>query len=397
MSKFQTPALLGGLALAALAAAGAALMTGSASDAAPKSASKPAASAPLSLPAPPANGEMGFVLDSFVWAVHQGKEDCPDGLAGTVRENFLATLPATERTRLLLKENEPELTKRWKASIFGPDNTNICANPDKFAGPIQRTVQGTVSEGLDLDHGQPACGVHAEFTSPEGVKGIDNQAYRALGCTRNWRGIDGKAGDIKGFNLALATGEQTMVVLLRGVNSLNDDPDVEVIWGSTDDRPVLDSKRNFLPGSSFSLIKPRWRNVLHGRIHDGVLTTEPADMLLNRRIGHGGQRGQHLEYDLRQARIKLTFQPDGTIKGLLGAYQTPTNLLANTSLGGFGAAETAGIDCAAEYRTLASLADGLRDPATGKCGGLSVAYEVSGVPAYVNDLPPTALAAGGAR
>ena len=48
----------------------------------------------------PANGELGFILTDFAPAIYQGKDDCPQGLAGSVRENFLQTLAAPERERL---------------------------------------------------------------------------------------------------------------------------------------------------------------------------------------------------------------------------------------------------------------------------------------------------------
>lgn len=350
----------------------------------------PVAKAGPQFPEVPANGELGFVLTEFWPAVHQGKEDCPDGLAGTVRENYLATLSEAERSRLLRKENEEELTHLWKASGVGPNNTNLCTNPELFPRPDQKTVQGKVAYGLNLDgdsSGHPADGcAHAEFTGVDGEPGVDNQAYRALGCTRNWRGVDGVAGDIKGFNNFLATGEHTMVLRLRGVKSFKDSADVEVLMASTDDRPVMDTKRNFIAGTSFTVSNPRWRNVLHGRIHDGVLITDPVDIRLNRRLGHGGLRGQRSEYDLRRARLRLAIQPDGSIKGLLGAYQTPRNLIETTLIGGIGVITTAGIDCATEFHTLTRLADGLKDPTTGRCTAVSNAYAVAGVPAFVNDL-----------
>lgn len=354
----------------------------------------PTASAAPEFAAPPADGEMGFVLTSFYPAVHQGKEDCPDGMAGTVKENYLETLSAADRTRLLLKDNEPELTSRWKASAIGPNLTNVCSNPELFDRPDQKTVKGTVAYGLDMDgdaSGKPASGcAHGNFTGADGEAGVDNQAYRAMGCTRNWRGVDGMAGDVKGFNNFLATGEHTMVLRLRGVDSLKDDPDVDVLLASTDDRPVLDSKRNYVSGATFTVSKPEWRNVMKGSIRDGVLTTRAADVRLTRRLGHGGVRGQRSEYDLRQARVRLAFQPDGSLKGLLGAYQTPRNIIESTIVGGVGAAVVAGIDCATEYQTMRRMADGLRDPQTGACTGLSIAYDVSAVPAFVNDLPATA-------
>jgi hypothetical protein len=340
--------------------------------------------------------ELGFVLTAFAPAIYQGKDDCPDGLVGTVRENYLDSLPEAERARLLLKVNEPELTARWKAYALGPEHTNICANPEKFSRPVAKLIEGPVARGLNLD-GDSGSGAsdgcaHDNFTAPDGEKGIDNQAYRALGCTRNYRGVDGLGGDgIGGQNAMLATGEQSKVLLLRGVDSLANDPDVEVIFATTDDRPVLDSKRNFITGASFSVTdNPAWRNVLHGRIVNGVLTTDPADIRVSRRMGHGGAAGLNAEFDMRRGRFRLAFQPDGSVKGLFGAYQPMRNVIVSTINGGIGAAETAGIDCAAEYAALTKLADGLKDPKTGRCTAISAALDVAAVPAFVIDRPPHA-------
>ena len=344
----------------------------------------------------PAKGEMGFVFTAFAPAVYQGKDDCPEGLAGTVKENYLRSLAGAERDRLLLKANEPELTKRWKASVVGPNNTNICSNPELFDRPMQKTLQGKVAPGLNLDGDGAGSCVHDNFTGVDGATGVDNQVYRAMGCSRNYRGVDGQAGDaVRGFNALLATGEHSVVLLLRGVDSVTDDDDVEVIIGSTDDRPVLDSQRHFITGASFSFSdrNPAWRNVLHGRIVKGELTTDPADIRLKRPWGQGGVRGARSEWDLRRARLKLQFQPDGSVKGLLGAYQTPRNVILSTILGGLGAGETAGIDCAAEFATMTKLADGLRDPKTGQCTAVSMALQVAAVPAFIIDRQPNSSVA----
>jgi hypothetical protein len=356
------------------------------------------ADAPIQSQQPPVNGEIGFVLTEFAPAIYQkNKDECPDGFAGTLRENYLDTLSPEERERLSQKANEAELTTRWKAYALGPNGTNVCTNVESFNHPTQKIFQGKVAYGLNLGGtaGDDTC-AHEKFTSPSGEANIDNQAYRAMGCTRNYRGVDGTAGDIvKGFNMFLATGEHTMVLLLRDVQSFADDDSVEVILASTNDRPILDSKQNFIANASFT-INPQWRNVLHGRIVDGVLTTDPLDIHLRRPFGHGGVRGQKAEWDLRKARLRLALQADGSIKGLLGAYQTPRNVIQSSLLGGIGAATVAGIDCSAQYETLEKLADGLRDPQTGQCTALSTALQVAAIPAYVFDREPVATANAGA-
>lgn len=363
-------------------------------------ASEPAVAQPAvaALPKPPANGVMGFVVQEFVPPVIQGQDACPQGTALKIKDQYLATLPEAERARLSLKENEPELTKRWQAGVFGANGTNICSQPDMFDRPLLRTVQSRAAWGIDLDKDAKGQGCeHEEFEAPDGRTGIDNQEYRVMGCTLEWRGKDGIAGDIaSGMRQFHASGEWTQVILLRGVDSLERDDEVEVIYANTADRPPADSKGNFLRGASFSVndTAPRHRNVLKGRIDNGVLTTAPQDVQLAQTWGQGGARdirGSRSQYQFRHAKLRLAFQPDGSLQGLLGGYRPVFDVIKSPSIGGFGAATTAGIDCSAMLATLRRYADGVPDPKTGKCTAVSSAMRMVAIPAYVNDLP----AAGG--
>ena len=82
----------------------------------------------------PPNHELGFVVVQFHTAVYIGdpKVDCPDGMLGVLKDDYLRTQPPAERARLLLKENEPELQKAWQAYGGGPNNGNICSNVYEF-------------------------------------------------------------------------------------------------------------------------------------------------------------------------------------------------------------------------------------------------------------------------
>jgi hypothetical protein len=352
------------------------------------------------LPAPPANGVMGFVVDSFFAPVVMGKEACPTGTAPRLREAYLATQPAAERERLVRKENEAELTQRWHSYAFGPNGTNICSQPDLFNHALVPTVQNRLAWGLDLDGGNAADGCsHDNFVTPNGEKGIDNQEYRAMGCTLEWRGTDGIAGDQQiGMKQFFQSGEWSQVILLRGVDSLQNDNDVEVIYGNTPDRPPADAKGNLLRGASFTVsdTAPRHRNALRGRIVGGVLTTDPADIELAQTWGQGGARdirGNRTKFDFRKGRLRLAFQPDGSVRGMLGGYRPLFDVITAEALGGAGSALVAGIDCSAYLATLRKYADGLKDPKTGQCNGISSAFQITAVPAYVNDVPATRTAA----
>jgi hypothetical protein len=136
--------------------------------------------------------------------------------------------------------------------------------------------------------------------------------------------------------------------------------------------------------------------MLKGRIVNGVLTTEPAHIRLKQNWGQGSERdirGRRNEYDFTKARLRFTFQPDGSIKGIVGGYQPIWNVMASASVGGEGAATTAGYDCAAMYAALKAMADGDRDPATGQCRRISSGMEAWAVPAFVTDRLPQAKVA----
>lgn len=349
------------------------------------------------LPSPPADGVMGFVVSRFIPPIVPGKEACPGGPSPKLRDVYLNGLDPGERERLLLKENAAELERNWKLTAFGPGDTNICSQPDRFDRPLLSTVQSKLAIGLDLDGGKGDGCAHEEFTTPSGTAGIDNQEYRVMGCKLEWRGLDGNQSDLSvGTRQFHASGEWTQVILLIGVDSLENDDNVEVIYGNTPDRPFVDSKGNFLPGATFTISDkpPRHRNVLKGRIANGVLTTMPARIELTQTWGQGGARdirGNRGTYDFHQGMLRLTFQPDGTLKGLVGGYRPLFDAILSPSLGGAGAAIVAGIDCAAELKTLRKYADGMRDPKTGQCTGISSAMQIDAVPAFVNDVQPRQL------
>ena len=126
------------------------------------------------LPAPPANGEMGFVVSYFIQPVIQGADACPQGTSPKLRDAYLAQQTPEERARLSLKENEAELDRRWQADVFGPNGTNICSQPDMFRDrPLIRTVQSKYAWGLDLDgerQGPCATPAHMKAFRPRPAK-----------------------------------------------------------------------------------------------------------------------------------------------------------------------------------------------------------------------------------
>jgi len=246
---------------------------------------------------------------------------------------------------------------------------------------------------LDGDAGDgakdPYVCAHQNFESPLGETGIDNQAYRALGCNRIIRGPDGGGGEVVvAYTGLVATGQFTVVMILQGVDSLANDDNVDVILASSDQQPIIDVQQKVLGRVSFHVgDNPKFRNELRGRIVDGVLMTEPKDLLLKK---SSGARGTN--WDLQRAQLRFAFRPDGGLEGLLGGYEAPFELIRPQVGGGRGTAHTAGLDCASEWNTMKFFADGARDPQTGQCTRISNAYQVRAVPAFVFDQQTTTQA-----
>jgi hypothetical protein len=348
------------------------------------------------LPAAPAGGEMGFVLSAFYPAVYPGNENCPQGYVNTNSQNYLASLPVAERAQLSRSDSEAAFTQRWKAASRGGNNTNLCTNYDQFPDrPLQKTVQGRTAFGLDLDTddgksaGSASC-AHDSFTGPEGETGIDNQAYRVMGCMRSWRAPDGTPGDLATYSQTqIRNGEFTIVILLKNVDSLVRDDDVEVIFASSMDTPMVDAAATFVSGATFAIApNPRWRNVLRGRIREGVLTTAMKDITVRQPVyENAGPRLLRYETEFSTAKLEIRFRPDGTIAGTLGGYLPTFYFLTRMAAAGVGTTDTVNLDCASLYNTLQRLADGVRNPKTGRCTKISTAFEIAGVPAFVKDLP----------
>jgi hypothetical protein len=340
---------------------------------------------------PQHNPDYGFILTNMGMTFYRGDEkiDCPEGRSHSLREAYLATQTPAEQARLLKPENSVELEHKYKEDyVFGPGGRDICTSAAFFDTPdreVQKMTRSKIGTGLDLDGAAagataPGTCAHEKFTSPAGEKGIDNQFYRAIGCTTAWRGaLAGGKGDFSGD---LRWNENPAVVIVRGVQSWENDPDVEVIVGSTPDKPTLDATGQIVTGGSLAITdNPRYRLVLKGRIENGVLTTEPGNLVLPHNwVGASG--GEIL---INHFRIRARMTPSGELVGEAGGYRPLDNAIATLEVGGPGVANTAGVECASVRKTMRILADGDPDPKTGACTSISEGLDFGAKPAFVFD------------
>lgn len=337
--------------------------------------------------------DYGFVLTRLSTAIYRGDEkiDCPEGRSPSLKDAYLATQTPAERARLLRPENSVELEQRYKVDyVVGPAGRDICTAPAEFdtpAHPPQKIDRSPVSLGLDLDgarddaHPTPGTCAHQSFRSPTGETGIDNQFFRAVACNTFWRGAPGGVSDGENLKDSPLT-VPPAVIVVRGVDSWENDPHVEVVVAGTPDPQPTDVRQKIISGGSMTMTdNPRYRTVLQGHIDHGVLTTEPADIIL----AHNWVGASGGELVFRHARLRVRLQPDGTLAGVAGAYRPIDNAIGVLEVGGPGVASTAGVDCASVRKTLRMLADGDPDPSTGACTSISMGLEFAAKPAFVFD------------
>lgn len=354
------------------------------------------------------DGKAGFVVTEFAYAVADAKDTgaCPRGMTAGVR-GLVETLAKTPAGSMKAGETSQGYERRLSRAVnTAPGGENLCMNPELGgADPGWRMVSGPVKiDGIDLD-GQdsapgrrPAAGTcsHQDFTGVDGTRGVDNQFYRMIGCTTGFQS-DAQGN---GFQTEMYTGSWGILMTLKGVDNLRNDPDVEVGFFANADPIQLSSNRNALAYATYAAEQdPRYRAVTRGRIVDGVLMIDPVDVRF-----HNVVNAMRDDRELHAARISFKFTLDGGLQGYLAGY-TPVEKMYDLQFGArnsrnakgelaplpqrlntsMGRASALGNSCTGSYAALYEAADGDRDPKTGKCTSISTQYKVRLAPAFVID------------
>ena len=358
------------------------------------------------------DGKAGFVITHIAYALSKDASEtgaCPDGMTQGNTEIFAAS-PQGRRHE---GESDQDYGRRVNqgAQVLGtaPNGQNMCMNPEAGGpDPHFRTVTGknVPVEGIDLDgqdsraNGKPAPGTcaHDDFRGMNGERGVDNQFFRVVGCSKSFQ----STGQSNTFEIVMYTGEFGILITLKGVNDVRNASNVEVGFYANADPLQLSPTREALPNATYAMDQdPRFRATAHGRIVNGVLTTDPVDVRF-----HWIVNSIHLERPLQDARLRATFSPDGGLEGVLAGY-TPVEEMydfqygfrngkdakgnpANSRLifgSANGQARVLDHTCNGAYYALKRLADGHRDPKTGQCTSISTQYRIKAIPAFVVDTP----------
>ena len=327
--------------------------------------------------AAPDGHSIAYVATNLSWALQSTPEmsECPHGLNEGVREQFKLLFPETEGQDRVFEDTQLRRQVESYHPTVAPDALPFLEG------------QGPVAPGLDLDGVQGA----EDFTSPDGRAGIDNQMHRVLGCIANYRGPD---GPIRFFEdeMVLRENYNRIIVQLNGVDSLADDPAVEVMIFRGRDKVLVDAGGlKALPGGT-QRIDTRWgsRYIRHtrGRIEKGVLTTEPVDLLYPWDAFY-----MPTDQYMWGARLRLTLTPESA-EGLMAGYTDVEtwymHMLRNWSAHYQSYGKSSGPSI---YKAMRRLADAVPDPATGANRAISSALAAKFTQVRVLPFTDTELAA----
>ena len=254
-------------------------------------------------------------------------------------------------------------------------------NPWAADDPGQPQVTGRIGDGFNLDGKIKPT----DFVSPDGEKGMDNNLYRAWGCDAPWRGNGNATLDMRA-NDKMQEGLYTMVVRISGNKDPLNDPDATVEIGYSPDKIVRDARSGVAMDYSYRILKSAQYTKLKAKIVNGVVETEQAPHLHMPRIAwFYDQTG---DANFTNGRIRLKLAPGGLSgTGVIGGYRNWRDLYAEDTFAQDGGQQ--GIreheDHVSLYYALRRNADGMFNAKTGKYDGISTAYRIKMISAYVVD------------
>ncbi len=329
----------------------------------------------------------GYVVSWFgVSTYYGGDSDCPDGLNPMSTEFYKRELlrlgyPEADAVKLLKdfpgNPGRPDGEYIKIMSTRGDKKTNVYAHPESAADPGLKEVKGKYAYGFNLD-GKTDSPI--SFTDPDtGEKGIKNQYYRSLGCIRSFRAPPPAHPTLAQAQWDVLRDEMpAWLIEISGITDPMNSDNVTVTISRAVDHVSRDSDNNIRADMSFKVDPdPRSHNVLHGRIKDGVLTTDPSEIRIV------ADPFLIPEFHWKQARLKLKMGADGSLKGLIGGYHDWYALYWSYAESGWVEEHSASVDMPALYYSLKRNADAYPDPKTGENTAISTAYEVEAVPAFV--------------
>lgn len=337
---------------------------------------------PLTLCAGTAAAETrGYVIGWFATAtVNDYKASCPQDRNGgglKLRIRNLTEIGYTEAQAIDIINNkfegDNEIGRRitMRARVNGKP-ANAANYPEATPDPNIERVTGTKAYGFDLGGTNTAN----KFEDPDTKQKVDNQLWRAVGCTESFRATPPEQPYPE--ELAWNTLIDTAPGWAIQVSGDNLDHDGKVTI--TVDRLLQHLERDALGKVMFFNTyvidpSPRSHNVFQGESKDGVISITPSNLSLE------GEHPFYLDITLRNVHMRLKNGPEDKLIGYWGGY---LDWKAYAYM--FTSRPANGADYIGLYYAIKKSADSNPDPATGQNRDISGTFRMEGYPAYLANI-----------
>jgi len=330
-----------------------------------------------------------FVVGYFYPATYYGDDTCPKGLNPLPdvffkRDLKILGLPQADIDAMFDKDynnQNGKPTTQWVsvAATRGNGRDNVYLHPTTVPDAHLMPAVGRFGYGFNLD-GKGAASPDSYEDPETHDRGVNNRLFRAIGCIPAYKGSPPPQppleAEYRWDSTRMAMG--AWLITISGEN-LSRDGDVTVTFESSiDPATTQDANAHIQSDMTYRVLaRPASRNVLHGVLRNGVVTTDPATIVM--------KCDPYIQptFEFREARLRLRLTPTGRLEGVLGGYQPWYPIYWSHAKVGYIDERGFGVDTPALYYALRSNADAFPDPTSGENTAISAAYMIEGVPAFV--------------
>lgn len=344
------------------------------------------------LPGAASGATRSFVVSHFFPANYYGDDTCPEGLNPLAdvffkRDLKLLGVPDADVKAMFDKDynvqnSQPVTNWVTVVSTRGNGRDSVYAHPTTVPDAHLKPAVGRYAYGFNLD-GRGAQSPDSYEDPETHEKGINNQLFRAMGCIQAYKGNPPPQPSLEpeyrwGYARPLMG---AWLVSVAG-GDLDRDGDVTVtLETSIDPITTQDANAQILGDMTYRVdAHPVSRNVLRGHLKNGVVTTDPATIVM--------RCDSYIQpvFEFHQARLRLRFRPDGGVEAVIGGYQPWHMIYWSHAKIGYIDERGFGVDSPALFHALRRYADAEPDPRTGRNTAISAAYMLEGVPAFIAPL-----------
>ncbi len=344
-----------------------------------------AAAVALFLAANPAKAEtQGYVISWFATATYNldFKGNCPEDRNGGQIAYRLRTLKqlgyADDVAKAIVQDEEHPLAKEanLKAetrAVVNGKPASIYNYPEAVPDPNLELSSGKYAYGFDLD-GKTNPN---DFEDPDTGLKVDNQLWRAVGCTESFTATPPDKPYYEDLTWNLMVDSAPGWSLRISGEDLSKDGPVKIVL----DRITQHLDRNAAGGILHNMTyvidpSPRSHNEFNGEIKDGVLWVKKGGNLYLE-----GEMPYHHEIALENTHMRITRQENQEIAGYWSGYLNWKNWVYMYTARPVNGEDTIGI-----YYALKKSADADPDPKTGQNRMISATWRMEAVPAYLADI-----------